>query len=146
MTRPGLGIADGAYGAPGELLFHYTRAATAFEHILPDCKIRLSPYELMRDPLEARHWPEPPAYWVDPANERQDELELARLGVVIQAKSAARLLSLTADSDNHGDDTEPFGRGYARASMWQFYRRGSPRRLPRVRPRTAHCDLDARTF
>lgn len=114
-------MADYGYGEPGELLFHYTRAATAFEHILPDKKIRLSPYKLMRDPLEAQHWPEPPAYWVDPDNELQDELQLARLGVVVQAKAAARLVSLTVDADDYGEETEPFGRGYARASMWQLY-------------------------
>lgn len=110
-----------AYGEPGELLFHYTRAATAFERILPDKKIRLSPYASMRDPLEAQHWPEPPAYFVDPDNELQDQLELARLAVVVQAKAAARLVSLTVDADDYREDTEPFGRGYARASMWQLY-------------------------
>jgi hypothetical protein len=110
-----------AYGPPGKLLFHYTRAATAFEQILPDKKIRLSAYAQMRDPLEAQHWPEPPAYFVNPDDELQDERELARLGVVVEAKAAARLLSLTADADDYGDDTEPFGRGYARASMWQLY-------------------------
>jgi hypothetical protein len=75
----------------------------------------------MRDPLEAQHWPEPPAYFVDPDKPDQEQLELARLAVVVQAKAAARLLSLTADADDYGDETEPFGRGYARASMWQLY-------------------------
>ena len=109
-----------AYGEPGELIFHYTRAATAFERILPDGKIRFSPYEHMRDPLEAQHWPEPSAYWVDPDDENQEAGELARLGVVLAAKAAARLLSLTVDAD-YGEDTEPFGRGYGRASLWQLY-------------------------
>jgi hypothetical protein len=108
------------YGEPGELLFHYTQAATAFEHILPGGKIRLNPYARMRDPLEAQHWPEPAAYFVDAEDEEQQQRELARIAVVVQAKAAARLLSLTADAD-YGDETEPFGRGYARASMWQLY-------------------------
>jgi hypothetical protein len=43
------------------------------------------------------------------------------LGVVVAAKAAARLLSLTADATDYGEETEPFGRGYARASMWQLY-------------------------
>ena len=47
-----LPMMDNAYGAPGELLFHYTRAATAFEYILPDKKIRLNPYKKMRDHSE----------------------------------------------------------------------------------------------
>jgi Protein of unknown function (DUF2971) len=114
-------MAEYAYGEPGELLFHYTRAATAFEHILPDKKIRLSPYRLMRDPLEAQHWPEPSAYWVSPDDEQQDQRELARFGVVVAAKAAARLLSLTADAHDYGEETKTFGRGYARASMWQLY-------------------------
>lgn len=112
---------DWSYGKPGEFLFHYTRASTAFEHILPDKRIRLSPYRSMRDPLEAQHWPDPPAYFVDPEKEGQDQLELARLGVVIEAKAAARLVSLTVDAADYDDNTDPFGRGYARASMWQFY-------------------------
>lgn len=114
-------MSEYAYGEPGELLFHYTRAATAFEHILPDKKIRLSPYSTMRDPLEAQHWPDPTAYFVDPNNELQEQLELARIGVVVEAKAAARLVSLTVDAEGYGEDAEPFSRGYARASMWQLY-------------------------
>jgi hypothetical protein len=113
-------MAEYGYGEPGELLFHYTRAATAFEHILPGNKIRLNPYTLMRDPLEAQHWPEPTA-WRSPDHESQDQLQMARVGVVVEAKAAARLLSLTVDADDYGEDVEPFGRGYARASMWQLY-------------------------
>lgn len=113
-------MAEYLYGEPGELLFHYTRARTAFEHILPRQQIRLSPYRLMRDPLEAQHWPEPPAYWVNPDDDQQEQREMARLAVVVQAKEAARLLSLTEDAHDYGENTEPFGRGYARASMWQL--------------------------
>jgi hypothetical protein len=40
---------------------------------------------------------------------------------VIEAKGAARLLSLTEDALDYGNELEPFGRGYARASMWQLY-------------------------
>src|SRR4051812_25996585 len=110
-----------AYGEPGEFLFHYTRARTAFEHILPAKKIRLNPYRLMRDPLEAQHWPEPSVSLGSPGDAPPAEGELARYGVVVAAKAAARLLSLTVDAHDYGDDTEPFGRGYARASMWQLY-------------------------
>lgn len=110
-----------AYGSPGKLLFHYTTAATAFEKILPDKTIRLSRYARMRDPLEAQHWPEPTAFWVDPDDPNQEQLELARMAVVVRAKAAARLVSLTTDANDYGDEVEPFGRGYARASMWQLY-------------------------
>lgn len=111
---------DFSYGTPGELLFHYTTAAIAFENILPDGKLRLSPYSSMRDPLEAQHWPEPVTYWVDDSNPDQEALELGRMSVVVAAKSTAKLLSLTVDAD-YGEDTDPFGRGYARASLWQMY-------------------------
>jgi hypothetical protein len=114
-------MAEYAYGEPGELLFHYTRARTAFEHILPDKKIRLNPYSHMRDPLEAQHWPEPSVSVGSPGDPLPDEREVARYGVVLHAKLAARLLSLTADAEDYGEGTEPFGRGYARASMWQLY-------------------------
>jgi hypothetical protein len=110
-----------AYGEPGEMLFHYTRARTACEHILPSKKIRLNPYRLMRDPLEAQHWPDPSVSLGSPGDPPPDEREMARYGVVVAAKSAARLLSLTEDAQDYGEDTEPFGRGYARASMWQLY-------------------------
>ena len=73
-----------------------TRARTAFEHILPDKKIRLNPYSLMRDPLEAQHWPEPSVSLGSPGEEPPEDGELARYGVVVAAKAAARLLSLTA--------------------------------------------------
>src|SRR3954467_8517325 len=33
-------------------LAHYTRAETAFAHILPERRLRMSPYRAMRDPLE----------------------------------------------------------------------------------------------
>jgi hypothetical protein len=43
-------------GEPGDFFFHYTKAATAFEHILPGAQIRLSPYGEMRDPQEGQAW------------------------------------------------------------------------------------------
>ena len=63
-------------------------------------------------------------------------------------------MSLTEDAEDYGEDTEPFGRGYARASMWQLYgddHRGvclafdreqtsfSPEKRTR-RQRTDHCE------
>lgn len=102
---------------PGELLYHYTTAATAFEHILPDGKIRLNPYERMRDPLEAKHWPDLEAFWA--SDEQTQQAELVKPYIVYRAKASARLLSLTADSGDQ--EAGSFGRGWARASMWQLY-------------------------
>ena len=46
------------FGASGDYLFHYTTADTAFGYIpiLPSGLIRMSPYTLIRDPMEAKDW------------------------------------------------------------------------------------------
>jgi hypothetical protein len=41
-------------GDPGPWIGHYTSAATAFEHILPTGRLRMSPYALMVIPLRIR--------------------------------------------------------------------------------------------
>ena len=38
--------------APAGLMAHYTTAEAAFEHILPEERLRMSPYADMRDPIE----------------------------------------------------------------------------------------------
>ena len=40
----------------GRSLYHYTRAATAIECILPDLQLKLSPFSEMRDPRESSDW------------------------------------------------------------------------------------------
>jgi hypothetical protein len=45
----------------------------------------------------------------EPDDDQQDERELARVGVVVAAKSAARLLSLTGDALDYGDDIDSSG-------------------------------------
>ena len=61
-------MAEYAYGEAGELLFRYTRAATAFEHILPEKKIRLNPYRLCA--LEPESLPSEPLKDLLPASFR----------------------------------------------------------------------------
>jgi hypothetical protein len=39
---------------PEGLLAHYTDAAAAFEHILPERQLRMSAYHTMRDPVESQ--------------------------------------------------------------------------------------------
>jgi len=39
---------------PGSYFLHHTSRDAAFEHILPDRELRLSPDAWMRDPLEAK--------------------------------------------------------------------------------------------
>jgi hypothetical protein len=50
-------IAAKGYRQVGELLCHYTTADAALNHILPERRLRMSPYISMRDPLEAKQWP-----------------------------------------------------------------------------------------
>src|SRR5687767_13141736 len=40
-----------------QLLYHYTRAETALNYILPARTLRLNPYRAMRDPLENKELP-----------------------------------------------------------------------------------------
>ena len=44
------------YGERDEFFFHFTTAEAAFEFILPDRLLRLSPHSLLRDPLEYKDW------------------------------------------------------------------------------------------
>jgi hypothetical protein len=39
-----------------KLLYHYTGREAAFEHILPEHRLRLSSFQLMGDPLEFKDW------------------------------------------------------------------------------------------
>jgi hypothetical protein len=39
---------------PMDTLCHYTSADAALDHIIPEGKLRMSPYARMRDPLENR--------------------------------------------------------------------------------------------
>jgi hypothetical protein len=45
---------DYTFTRPEGLLAHYTDAAAAFEHILPEQRLRMSPYRNMRDPVESQ--------------------------------------------------------------------------------------------
>src|SRR4051794_18692611 len=42
---------------PDQLLYHYTKADTALDAILPNRTLRLNPFGNMRDPLEYRDLP-----------------------------------------------------------------------------------------
>src|SRR5689334_22938313 len=41
---------------PGEVVAYYRRASTVFHHILPEGRLRLSSFDLMRDPRENKDW------------------------------------------------------------------------------------------
>jgi hypothetical protein len=106
---------------PAALLCHYTRADTAFSHILPSGRLRMNPYMLMRDPLESRQ----PHFWV-PNGGLGDDAEFSLYTQVVNAlgyrRGRLRLLSLTRGDERPGTATElPFRCPWARARMWEQY-------------------------
>lgn len=107
------------YAQPGEYFFHYTSADTAFEHILRTKTLRLSPYSTMRDPLEAKQWHVTGAgFSAAPGDVERQFFE--QYALLQRAKAQSKLLSLSVDSADSVPD-DPFGRGYALASMWELY-------------------------
>jgi hypothetical protein len=107
------------YGAAGESLYHYTTACAAFAWILPSRTLQLSGYRLMRDPLEAQPWTFGGSYSPDAIDDSSAVGRLSeRIELANQVKDLAKLLSLSVDAVGW---EEPFGRGYARGSLWELY-------------------------
>jgi Protein of unknown function (DUF2971) len=102
-------------------LCHYTKGEAAFEHILHDQVLRMSPYARMRDPLENRELAFVSATAVD--DSQAEDIRLLHLGELIQqVRNRMVLLSLTADAeDGYGPEHEPFMRAWARARLWEQY-------------------------
>lgn len=119
---PAIARATALLGAHGETLYHYTRLETAIEKILPTLKLRMSPFSQMRDPRESKAWPvvaggfpgDRPLSVLDQAwGEGQRFMD--------QVKDRFKLLALTMDDVETPD---PYGRGWARARMWDRYADG----------------------
>jgi hypothetical protein len=115
-------------GRPKSYLYHYTKLTTAVEHVLPALELRMSPFSMMRDPLEHSVWsPTIAGYGIDEFGEESEESlrAIERLNKapmkVNEAKDRFKLLALTAD-----DPTKPgpWGSGWARASLWSTYADG----------------------
>ena len=107
-------------------LCHYTGRYPALAHVLPMGQLRLSPFELMRDPLEAKDRyigvdPGPGALGL--AHRMLEESHGAINGYVNKIlKQEFKVLCLTQDPPRPsavGDGL--FGRGYARPRMWEQY-------------------------
>jgi hypothetical protein len=115
----------------GELLYHYTTRERAFEHILPTSQLRFSPYRAMRDPLENEAWrPQPAGYWSSPAQGQPGDPGHPETNYwqfnswAAQIWDQAHLLAFTVDADDYSAENERFGRGWARARMWEQYGEG----------------------
>jgi hypothetical protein len=113
-----------ALGVPGDFFFHYTTREAAFEYILPDRQLRLSPAHLVQDPLESN-----PAFLGadfgvsdNPEVDYENQVAALEAGMRLQQlRRHSKVLSLTIDAPPRDGDVEVFGRGYARARMWQQY-------------------------
>lgn len=101
------------------LLFHYTSAETALRHILPEGKLRMNPYEAMRDPLENKEIP----FAIRLRTESSASIDLLDAQAAVRdMRNQMRLLSLTSDATGYDSpQLRAFGRGYARPRMWEQY-------------------------
>jgi hypothetical protein len=111
------GLAD-----PSAFLCHYTRAETAFAHILPTRQLMLNPYAKMRDPFENRNPALRAAVRRGELTDVDDELFLRIEGEIGRRRDAMRLLSLTRGDVAPGSPTEQLFRcPWARPRMWEQY-------------------------
>jgi Protein of unknown function (DUF2971) len=104
---------------PGPWLSHYTTAATAFERILPDGELRMSPYRLMRDPAENQDLFPGTAFFggrPDAERARGETVQSIR-----EARDQIRLLCLTRDTTSYEGRDSVFGCCWARARLWEQY-------------------------
>ncbi|HUA43766.1 MAG TPA: DUF2971 domain-containing protein [Solirubrobacteraceae bacterium] len=113
---------------PDRYFYHYTTWHTASEHILPTGQLRLSPYHLMSDPLEA----EAPAIGAGVTLPPGDDEALRESGlahveaqaILSRLRQNSKLLSLGVDSPwatQIQDSDRRFGMGWARSPLWQHY-------------------------
>lgn len=106
---------------PGRWLAHYTTALAAFEHILPTRKLRLSPYRMMRDPVETKAFP----FVAEFSGADRPDLVAPFLDAaqhINRLRDGVRLLSLTRDAAACSADHDVvFGCCWARPRMWEQY-------------------------
>jgi hypothetical protein len=105
---------------PGQWLYHYTTLETAIVHILPEQRLRLSPFSRMRDPREYKRWFPPASGFIGDVSEE----DLMRGYAATEARLNSlrdefKLLSFTTDSESATEGV--YGRGFARSRLWEAY-------------------------
>jgi hypothetical protein len=120
MTEPtdATQVANYTFTKPEGLLAHYTKAAYVFEDILASGTLRLSPYRLMRDPIENKDILPSIAWSGDPP-----DADRAIQQVYTELKAARdriRVLSFTHDADDRSEYSG-FDCCWARPRMWEQY-------------------------
>ena len=105
---------------PGQWLYHYTTLETALVHILPEQRLRLSPFSRMRDPREYKRLSPPASGFIGDVSEedlmRGYAATEARLNLL---RDEFKLLSFTTDSESATEGV--YGRGFARSRLWEAY-------------------------
>ena len=115
------------FGARDQFFFHFTTAEAAFEFILPDGLLRLSPHSQLRDPLEYKDWEFGDfagAYWAESRSEADAIRTLNEAtNALNEVRKCTKVLALTTDPPGYdgGGREALFGRGYASARMWEHY-------------------------
>jgi hypothetical protein len=108
------------FRSPEGLLAHYTDAAAAFEHILPEQRLRMSPYHTMRDPVESQDILPMMSWMGDPPG--ADRAPWAVLGDIKRARDAMRVLAFSGDAGDGAGLRDPtFDCSWARPRMWEQY-------------------------
>jgi hypothetical protein len=104
---------------PDGLLAHYTSASAAFEHILPERQLRMSPYRRMRDPVESQDVL-PVISWSG-ERPRTDEAMWEVLGYIKTARDAMRVLAFSCDASDDFATDRAFDCCWARPRMREQY-------------------------
>lgn len=89
----------------------------------------------MRDPLESNPAFLPAEYGMtdDPQADYERQAVAMEAGMKLQQlRQCSKVLRMTIDADDYDSDAEVFGRGYARARMWEQYAENHPGRLSDV--------------
>jgi Protein of unknown function (DUF2971) len=107
----------GLLGENGQLAYHYTSRAAAFEHILPERLLRLGSLATMRDPLENKERAE---HLLAPASWPEEDVEKLR-ALERDALANTKILSLTVDRPPDPGVSAAHAWGYARPRMWEQY-------------------------
>lgn len=109
-----------------QYFFHYTTREAALEHIVPTGLIRLSPYRNVNDPLENQPWRLAGSMFLEGVDSEHqvDQAFVDATHEAVTIWGSARMVALTRDAPEaagYDEDSEVFGRGWARARMWDQY-------------------------
>ena len=110
--------AEYTFAKPEGLLAHYTTSSAVFEHILPSGRLRLSPYRLMRDPIENKDILPSISWHGDPPD--ADRAIATVYSHLTMVRDRMRVLSFTRDADERGEHPA-FDCCWSRPRMWEQY-------------------------